>query len=84
MPIDMNNISDEDYESWFFEIGGSSGTGNATEENLVALLSNTLRETIPKARAQGLVEVANMCLALVDSAFGCQVSVANCLVVNCH
>jgi hypothetical protein len=84
MLIDMNDISDEDYENWFFELGGTNAIDNPSEENLVALFSNTLRETVPRARAQGLVEVANMCLALADKTLGCRISTTKCLVVDRH
>ena len=84
MSIDINDISGEDYESWFFELGGANGISNPSEENLVALFSNTLCETAPRARAQGLVEVANMCLALADRTLGCRVSTTKCLVVDSH
>lgn len=84
MSQDMNSVSDDVYAKWLQEIGGGIGQDSPSDENLAALVSNALRELSPKARALGLIEAANMCLALADKTLGCQVPVAKCLVENIH
>ncbi|MFC5550268.1 hypothetical protein [Massilia aerilata] len=84
MATDLNSVPDETYERWLREAGGVSDPDSPTEENLVNLFSNTLRETIPEARAKGLVDVANMALALADKTLGSQVPVAKCLIIDLH
>ena len=80
MAADLNTVSNESYERWLREAGGVSDPDSPTEENLVALFSNTLRETNTEAKAQGFVDVANMALAVADKTLGCQVHVLKCLI----
>jgi hypothetical protein len=84
MPTDLTSIPDDIYAQWLREAGGVSDPDSPTEENLVNMFSNTLRETNPKARAQGFVDVANMALAMADKTLGSQVPVAKCLVLELH
>ena len=84
MTADLNTLSDESYERWLREAGGVGDPDSPTEENLVALFSNTLRETNREAKAQGFVDVANMALAMADKTLGCQVPVAKCLMIDLH
>jgi hypothetical protein len=84
MATDLNSVPDEAYEVWLREAGGMSDPDSPTEENLVTLFSNTLRETTPEARARGFVDVANMALAMADKTLGSQVPVAKCLVLDLH
>jgi len=84
MATDMNNMANEAYESWLREAGGVADLDSPTEENLVNLFSNTLRETSPEARARGFVDVANMALAMADKTLGSQVPVAKCLMLDLH
>ena len=84
MATDLNTVSEESYERWLREAGGVSDPDSPTEENLVALFSNTLRETNIEAKAQGFVDVANMALAMADKTLGCQVPVAKCLIIDLH
>ena len=81
---DLNNVTDEAYERFLREAGGMSDPDSPTEENLIALFSNTLRELTPEARAQGFVDLANMALAMADKTLGSQVPVAKCLVLELH
>ena len=80
----MNAVSDEAYERWIREAGGVSDLDSPTEENLVSLFSNTMRELDTETRARQLVDVANMALAMADKILGCQVPVAKCLVLVQH
>jgi hypothetical protein len=84
MATDMLAVSDATYEAWLREAGGVIDPDSPTEENLVNLFSNTLRETSPEARARGFVDVANMALAMADKTLGSQVPVAKCLVLDLH
>lgn len=84
MTTDINSMTDDAYESWAREAGGMADLDSPTEENLVSLFSNTLRETSPEARARGFVDVANMALAMADKTLGSQVPVAKCLVLDLH
>lgn len=84
MATDLNNLTDDAYEIWLSEAGGVADLDSPTEENLVNLFSNTLRETSPEARARGFVDVANMALAMADKSLGSQVPVAKCLVLELH
>ena len=84
MATDLNAVSDEAYERWIREAGCVSDPDSATEENLVSLFSNTMRELDTETRARQLVDVANMALAMADKILGCQVPVAKCLVLVQH
>ena len=84
MAADLNSLSDESYEHWVRECGGVDNPDSPTEENLVALFGNTLRETNREAKAQGFVDVANMALAMADKTLGSQVPVSKCLVLELH
>lgn len=84
MTTDINSVPEDTYERWLREAGGMSDPDSPTEENLVNLVSSTLRETTPEARAQGFVDLANMALAMADKTLGSQVPVAKCLVLELH
>jgi hypothetical protein len=83
MASESQSVSDEAYERWYREVGGVD-PDSLTEENLVALFSNTLRETSPEAQARGYVDIANMALAMADRTLGSQVPVAKCLIFDLH
>lgn len=84
MAADLNTVTDEEYERWLREAGGVIDPGAATEENLVRLFCDTIRESHPEARARGFVDLANMALAMADKTLGSQVPVAKCLVLELH
>lgn len=85
MTTELNRMGDEAYEAWLLDLTNGAGNGTPTDdESLVTLFSSVLREKTAEGRAQGLVDVANMCLAMADRTLGCQVSVAKCLVMNIH
>lgn len=77
-------MSEADHTAWLAKQSGFIDLSVPTDENLVALLSTTMRETNPSARAQGFVDMANMCLAMVDVTLGAQSYVATCVVLNKH
>lgn len=82
MAVDSNTVSDEAYDRWAQQMGIVTDPDSPTEENLVRLFSNTMRETDPLAKAKGFVDVANMALALADKTLGSQVPVAKCLYLD--
>jgi hypothetical protein len=84
MATDMTSLPDEAYERFVREAGGVSDPESPSEENLVNLFSNTMRETNPQMKAKGFVDVANMALAMADKTLGSQVPVAKCLVLELH
>jgi hypothetical protein len=75
--IDMSN----DFDDWLRDIDGRLSRDDLSEEQLVQLVSATLREVQPKARAKGFVNLANMYYAMADKALGCQSSATKCLEV---
>jgi hypothetical protein len=50
----------------------------------VEVFSKALREETPEGRAQGLIDAANMCIAMADKSLGSQVPVGNCLTLTRH
>jgi hypothetical protein len=84
MPTDLNSLPDDAYERFLREAGGVIDPDCPSEENLVNLFSNTIRETNPAMKAKGFVDVANMALAMADKTLGSQVPVAKCLVLELH
>jgi hypothetical protein len=75
--IDMSN----DFEDWLHEIGVRPAEYDLSEERLVQLVSATLREVGPEARAQGFVDLANLCYAMADKTLGSLGPSAKCLAV---
>lgn len=84
MSKNINEMTDPDYEEWIRNQTGRRGDDEYSEESLVALMSQTLRLSDAGERAQGLVEVANLCIAMADRSLGYQGPVAKCLVLNVH
>jgi hypothetical protein len=84
MATDMISMPDEAYERFLREAGASSDPETPSEENLLNLISSTMRETNPEMKAKGFVDVANMSLAMADKTLGSQVPVAKCLVLDLH
>lgn len=84
MVRDLMSISDETYERWAEQLGMVSSPDSPTEENMVRLVSNTMREMDTKQRAKGYIDIANMALALADKTLGSQVPVAKCLTLDVH
>ncbi|GAA0432146.1 hypothetical protein ACFOY5_20735 [Massilia aurea] len=84
MTTDLNSLPEDAYERFLREAGAPSDPDSPSEENLVNLFSNTMRETEPEMKARGFVDVANMALAMGDKTLGCQVPVAKCLMLDLH
>lgn len=84
MSQNMNELTNPEYEEWLRAQTGRGGEDECSEEALVALMSQTLRLSDAGERAHGLVEVANLCIAMADRSLGYQGPVAKCLVLNLH
>lgn len=79
---DLNNLDTATFDAWLLE---QSGAGNMSDDQLLTeVFSKMMMEETPEGRAQGLVDVANMCLAMADKSLGSQVPVATCLTLIRH
>lgn len=81
---EIGDMNEAEYSTWLSQVGSVVDISAPTEENLVALISETLRETDKDAKARGFADVANMCLALADVTLGAQDYVAKCIVLERH
>jgi hypothetical protein len=70
MSLDLLDMSDIDFEECLREASRSAPRSDLSEERLVELLSTTLREDLPEARARSFVDLANLCYAMADKALG--------------
>lgn len=85
MDKDLSEMTDLEYTEWFANSGSELIDLNyPSEENLINLFSAAVRTISVEERAQSLVDVANMCLALADKTLGAQSVVATCIVLNKH
>lgn len=79
---DLNSMSNAAFDVWLQE--QSSGPGLSNDELLVEVVSKALMEESPEGRAQKLIEVANLCIAMADKSLGSQVPVSTCLTLTRH
>jgi hypothetical protein len=79
---DLNNMDNATFDAWLLDQTG--GANLSDDQLLVEVFSKMMMEDTPKGRAQGLVDVANMCLAMADKSLGSQVPVATCLTLTRH
>jgi hypothetical protein len=78
----LNNLDDAAFDTWLLD---QSGQANLSDDQLlVEVFSKMMMEDTPGGRAQALVDVANMCLAMADKSLGSQVPVATCLTLTRH
>lgn len=84
MHKDMNDLDDNEYSAWLAQVGEVRNLSAPSEEALVELFSDAVREQDPREKAKQLVHVANMCWALADKTLGAQGLVATCMVLNKH
>jgi len=84
MSLDLIDISDIDFEEWLRDASRSVAGSDLSEERLVELVSATLREVLPEARARSFVDLANLCYAMADKTLGSLTSPSECfkVVVN--
>jgi hypothetical protein len=83
MADDLFEMTDEEYAEWLRKQGLElQDLSQPTEENLCRLVSLALRSIDSEERAQVLVDVANVSLALADKAMGAQDVPIRCLVLQ--
>lgn len=80
----QNEWSETEYAAWLAQVGGVHGKSGPCEENVVAIVSDAIREQSPNAEAQLWVDAANMCMAMADKALGAQGLVATSVVLTKH
>jgi hypothetical protein len=81
---DQDTMSDAEHSAWLAQAGGVVDLSAPTEENLIALVSDAMREINPTQKAQYWIDAANMCWAMADVTLGAQNYVATCVVLNKH
>lgn len=81
MPHDLTSMSNDDFDDCLRDISGRAPEDDLNEVRLVELVSATLREIEPAARARGFVDLANMCYAMADKSLGSQTPPTKCLEV---
>ncbi len=79
MPLDLIDMSDDVFDDWLRDLRGHAAGDGLSDERLVELVGTTLREAMPEARAQGLVDLANFCYAMADKTLGSQAPTTRCL-----
>jgi hypothetical protein len=79
MPRDLTDTRDDVFDEWLHDLGGHTTGDGLSDERLVKLVGETLREATPEARAQGLVDLANLCYAMADKTLGSRALSAKCL-----
>ena len=84
MAFDLTDMSNDAFDEWLRDLCGDGRGDGLNDERLVELVGATLREATPKVRAQGLVDLANLCYAMADKTLGSRALPAECLkiVVN--
>ncbi|MFN3790506.1 hypothetical protein [Massilia sp.] len=70
MPNDLTDMDDGAFDNWLHNIGNDASEHGLSDERLMSLVGITLRETTPQARAQALVDLANLCYAMADKTLG--------------
>jgi hypothetical protein len=79
MPLDLTDMSDDVFDAWLRDLGGHATGDGLNDERLVELVSATLREATPGARARSLIELANLCYAMADKTLGSRTPSTRCL-----
>lgn len=79
MSSDLMSMSNDDFDDWLRDISGRTPKDDLNEDRLVELVSATLREIEPAARARGFIDLANMCYAMADKTLGAQRPESRCL-----
>lgn len=79
MPLDLTDMTDGVFDDWLRDLDGYATGDDLNDERLVELVGATLREATPEARAQGLVDLANLCYAMADKTLGSRIPSTRCL-----
>lgn len=79
---ELNNFAPDEFDAWLHQQAGDAVATD--DEKLANGVSRVIREDKPEVKAQQLLEVANLCMAMADRLLGCQVPVATCLTLTRH
>lgn len=79
MPLILNDMSDDVFDDWLRDLGAQAWRDGLDDEHLVGLVCTALRETTPEGRAQGLVDLANLCYSMADKTLGSRTTSSRCL-----
>lgn len=79
---DLNNMIDESFEEWLRQQTNDDALPD--DELLVKIVSQAMREDKLEAKAQSLLDVANLCMAMAEKALGCRAPIATCLTLTRH
>lgn len=81
---DQNEWAESEYAAWLAQVGGVHGMPAPSEEKVVAVVSDAIREQHPRAKAELWVECANLCMAMADKTLGAQGLVTTSLALTKH
>lgn len=82
---EIHQMSDSEYEQWLQQMCSEHlGNLELTERNLLALVSNVIREESPVSKAQMLLDLANFSMAMADKTLGNQGSVTTAVELMRH
>lgn len=79
MLLDLTDLNDDAFDDWLRDLASQATGDGLNDEHLVELVGATLREATPEGRAQGLVDLANLCYAMADKTLGSRTPSARCL-----
>lgn len=79
MPQILNDMSDDIFDDWLRDLEAQAPRNGLDDERLVELVGTTLWETTREGRAQGFVDLANLCYAMADKTLGSRTTSATCL-----
>lgn len=79
MPLDLTDMTNDAFDDWLRDLGSYATDDGLNDERLVELVGATLRESAPTTRAQGLVDLANLCYAMAEKTLGSRTPSAKCL-----
>lgn len=79
---DLNNMTDEGFEAWLRQQTDDAALPD--DELLVKAVSQAMREDKAEAKAQSLLDVANLCMAMAERALGCLAPIVTCVTLTRH
>lgn len=79
---DLDSMDNAAFDNWLMEQNHAPSMSD--DELLVEVFSKALQEETVEGRAQGLIDLANLCMAMADKSVGAYVSVPTCLTLVRH
>ncbi|WP_371766090.1 hypothetical protein [Massilia sp.] len=76
---DLNMMDNAAFDSWLME--QSHLQGMSDDQLLVEVVGKALREDTADGRAQGLIDLANLCMSMADKSLGAGGSIATSLTI---